>query len=133
MDTAIEKELLDLEKQYWQAIQDRDIDTAMKLTHYPCIVAGASGVASVERDRFKQMMSAAKYELKGFSFSDAKVTSLADDVAVVAYKIHEEISVEGKPMTLDTADSSTWVKEDGHWVCAAHTESLLGDPFGRDR
>jgi len=47
--------------------------------------------------------------------------------------VHEELTVEGKPVTLDAADSSTWVRRDGHWLCAAHTETLSGDPYGRDR
>jgi len=47
--------------------------------------------------------------------------------------VHEELTVEGKPVTLDAADASTWVRRDGRWVCALHTESLRGDPFGRDR
>jgi hypothetical protein len=28
---------------------------------------------------------------------------------------------------------STWVRRNGGWVCALHTESILGDPFGRDK
>jgi len=39
----------------------------------------------------------------------------------------------GKPVTLDAADASTWVKKDGRRLCALHTESLIGDPYGRDR
>ena len=58
---------------------------------------------------------------------------LRDDVAVVAYVVTEELTVENKPVTLKAADSSTWVRRDGRWVCAVHTESLSGDPFGRDR
>jgi hypothetical protein len=34
---------------------------------------------------------------------------------------------------MKAADSSTWVRRDGRWVCAVRTESLSGDPFGRDR
>ena len=36
-------------------------------------------------------------------------------------------------MALDAADSSTWVRRDGRWLCAMHTEAIAGDPFGRDR
>jgi len=32
-------------------------------------------------------------------------------------------------MTL--AASSLWVRRDGGWVCAAHTGTLAGDPYGR--
>jgi len=27
--------------------------------------------------------------------------------------------------------SSVWVRRDGTWTCALHTESVAGDPFGR--
>jgi hypothetical protein len=30
-------------------------------------------------------------------------------------------------------DSSTWVRRNGCWLCALHTEAIAGDPFGRDR
>ena len=41
--------------------------------------------------------------------------------------------VDGKPTKLEALDSSVWVRRDGKWVCALHTETLAGDPFGRDR
>ena len=135
MSTAIvEKELLKLEKQYWQAIKDKDVEAAMQLTDDPCIVAGAQGVGRIDRKAMESMMKAAKYELVAFEVKDdVQVRMLKDDVAIMAYKVHEELKVEGKPVTLDAADSSTWIRRDGRWLCAMHTESLAGDPFGRDR
>jgi hypothetical protein len=80
------------------------------------------------------MMSDAPWALRDFELhSDVEVRHLSDHVAVVAYKVHEELTVEGKPVTLDAADTSIWVRRDGRWICAVHTESLSGDPFGRDR
>jgi hypothetical protein len=58
---------------------------------------------------------------------------LGDDIAVLAYNVREEATVDGKRVTLDAADASTWRRRDGHRVCALHTESLKGDPWGRDR
>ena len=52
------------------------------------------------------------------------VRLLGDDVAIVAYTVREELTVDGKPLTLEAADSSTWVRRDGRWVCALHTEAL---------
>jgi ketosteroid isomerase-like protein len=133
MQGAIEKELLGLEKRYWQAIKDKDVDGALELTHDPCIVAGASGVASIEKQTFLKMMAGAKYTLNAFELSEAKVNLVDVDVAVVAYKVHEELTVDGQNVSMDAADCSTWVKKNGRWLCAAHTESLLGDTYGRDR
>lgn len=58
---------------------------------------------------------------------------LEDDVALVAYKVHEDLTVDGKKVSMDAADSSVWVRRNDQWRCALHTESLAGDPYGRDR
>jgi uncharacterized protein (TIGR02246 family) len=130
----IEQELLDLERRYWQAIKDKDFDAALALTDDPCIVAGAQGVASIGREQFESMMSSANYTLHEFELSDdAQVRMLGDNVAVLAYQVREKLTVEGEPLTLEAADASTWVKRGEKWLCALHTESITGDPFGRDR
>jgi ketosteroid isomerase-like protein len=130
---AVEKELLELERRYWQAMVDRDVDTAMKLTADPCIVTGAQGVAKLDRAQMERMARTEPYHIDSFDLKDTQVLLLGDDVAVVAYKVHEEITLDGKKVSLDAADASTWVKRDGQWKCALHTESVAGDPFGRDR
>jgi uncharacterized protein (TIGR02246 family) len=129
----IEAQLLDLEKQYWQAIKDKDVQAAMRLTDDSCIVIGAQGVARISRDAFAGMLQAGGWTLHQFTLSDTQVRILSEDVAIVAYKVKELLTVEGKSLTVDAADSSAWVKRDGHWMCALHTEALSGDPFGRDR
>jgi uncharacterized protein (TIGR02246 family) len=135
MATAtIEAEVLDLEKRYWQALKDQDVDAAMRLTDEPCIVTGAQGIALIDRKTLAAMMKETSYTLNRFVLKDgAQVRLLRDDVAIVAYQVHEELTVGGKPVTLDAADSSTWVRRNGRWLCALHTEAILGDPFGRDR
>ena|SRR5687767_1737057 len=130
----VEQELMDLERKYWRAIQEKDAEAAMELSDDPCFVAGAQGVASVDRASLGKMLAAASYTLDEFSFGeDAHVRLLDDDVAILAYTVHEELTVEGEKVSLDAADTSTWVRRDGQWRCALHTESLPGDPFGRDR
>ena len=46
---TIEKDLLKLEKRYWQALKDGDVTTALNLTDEPCIVAGPQGVARIDK------------------------------------------------------------------------------------
>ena len=73
------------------------------------------------------------YRIHEVEFGHAELRLLGDDVAVLAYQVHEELTVDGKPVTLDASDSSTWIRRDGRWRCAAHTEAVFGDSFGRDR
>jgi hypothetical protein len=131
---TIEKELLELETRYWEAIKDKDLDTAMQLTDDTCIVTGAQGAASIDRKAFAGMLNSPDWTLNHFEFvGDVIARVVTDDAAIVAYKIREHLTVEGKPLTFEAADASTWVRREGRWLCALHTESIAGDPFGRDR
>jgi len=132
-DRNVENELVELEKRYWTAIQDKDPVVALQLTHDPCIVTGAQGVASLDRDKLAMMTEGARWTLDDFELDDVQVQLVRDDVAIVAYKVKETLLVDGKPLTLEAADSSTWVRSNGRWLCALHTEAIAGDPFGRDR
>ena len=131
--TTVEKELVDLEKRYWRAIQDKDVPAAARLTDFPCIITGAQGVGRIDEQTFAQVMKNPPYTIHRVELSDAQVRLLEDDVAVVAYKVHEELTVEGHPVAVDATDASTWVRRNGQWRCALHTESIVGDPYGRDR
>ncbi len=128
-------ELVDLEKKYWQAIKDGDVETMLSLTDNPSLVAGASGVASFDREAMEKMIKAASYTLQNYEFldDDFKVRMLGEDAAVVAYKVREDMTVDNETLSFEAAETSTWVRRDGKWVCALHTESIAGDPFGRDK
>ena len=133
MEQALEKQLLDLETQFWNCMKTRDVEAALKLTHDPCIVTGAQGVGKIDRQIFAKMMETGTWTLHHYSFSDVKVERLTEDVAVIGYKVRETLTVDGQKLDLEAADASTWVRKDGKWRCALHTESVIGDPFGRDR
>ena len=131
--TAIEKELLELERKYWQAIKDGDVPALVRLSDDPCVVTGAQGVGQLSRAQLSGMFAGATWKLDSFEISNAIVRAVTDDVVAVAYKVVERLTVDGKPLTIDASDSSVWVRRDGGWVCAVHTEAIAGDPFGRDR
>jgi uncharacterized protein (TIGR02246 family) len=131
--TTPETEFLQLERRFWDALKDRDARAAEDLTDFPCVVTGAQGVGSIDRQAFAKMVESPNYSIKKAELSDVTVRLVRDDVAVVAYKVHEQVMVEGQTVTFDAADSSTWVRRDGEWRCAAHSEAIVGDAFGRDR
>ena len=133
MQTDLTKELLGLEKQFWQCMKDKNVAKALEMTNDPCIVTGAQGVGQIDKKTFARLMETGTWELHDFEFLDVKVQRLSDDVAIIGYKVREKLTVDGEPLTMEAADASTWVKKDGRWVCALHTESVAGDPYGRDR
>jgi hypothetical protein len=126
------KALLTLEKKYWAALKARDSSTAASLSDEPCVVVGPQGVAELDRSTLVGMMENATYELNDFQVEDFCVRPLTDDVVVVAYRVKEELEVDDEPVKLEAYDSSVWVRRDGKWTCGLHTESIAGDPFGRN-
>src|SRR5262245_47325162 len=131
---TMERTLLELENSYWRALRDKDVDAALEMTAEPCLIVGAQGVSRIDKATYERMMRDASWEIVDFKIGDdAYVEMLGRNAAVVAYSVHEDINVEGQPMSIDAAESSTWIRRDGRWMCVLHTESVLGDPFGRDR
>jgi uncharacterized protein (TIGR02246 family) len=130
-----EQELIETEQAFWDSMKNKDGKAAAELTDDGSIVVGAQGVSTIDRKSMAKMTEEGKWELKEFTFDDKtrQVRFLTDDIAIVAYSVSEKIVVEGKGLQLDAHDSSVWVRRDGTWRCALHTESPAGDPFGRDK
>ena len=51
--------------------------------------------------------------------------SAVEDTAIIAYKVHQTGTMKDQPMDLNCADSTTWVRDNGEWKCALHTETIL--------
>lgn len=128
-------ELLELEREFWNAMKAKDGRKAGEMTDDGCIIVGAQGVSEIDPQTMAKMTEEGDWEVKQYTFDekDAKVRFIGDDVAIVAYKVNERLVVDGEPVPLEANDSSVWVKRGGDWLCALHTESISGDPFGRDR
>lgn len=130
----IASEIFGLESQYWRALKNNDIDTMLELTDEECIVTGSQGVHKFGKKDFAAMLKSPNYKLIDYELNpDYQVRVLNENTAVIAYKVKEDLSVDGKPVSFEASDSSTWIRRDGKWVCSVHTESITGDPFGRDR
>lgn len=130
---SLEEEILGLENRFWQSMVDKDSGAGARLSAEPCIVVGAQGVGRIDRKTFAKLMETGEWTLRAYEFSDVTVERIGDDAAVIAYKVREDLTVDGTPLTIEAADASTWVRGKDGWLCALHTESLLGDPYGRDR
>jgi hypothetical protein len=135
MAQADEQKIIDLERRFWRTMMDKDTEASVSMLPDKSIVTGAQGTAVLTRDDYRRMAKQGEklWQLKSFRLDDVSVIFPRQDVAVIAYKVTEEMEVEGKPLTLKAADATTWIRQDGEWLAALHTESVLGDPFGRDR
>ena len=130
-----EQELMEVERRFWNAMQEKDAAAASKLTDDQCVIVGAQGVSAIDAKTMAKLTSEGQWELKQYTFDEKarQIRFLTDDIAIVAYPVNERVVVDGETLPIVANDSSVWVRRDGEWRCALHTESLAGDPFGRDK
>jgi hypothetical protein len=133
MTTDIEREIEQLERRYWDSMVAKEGDVAAGLTAEQALVSGARGVAQVNGETIGEIVRSELWQLKGYDFGEVVVLTPAPDLAVIAYHITEYLDVEGEHLTFEANDSSVWMRRDGRWSWILHTESIVGDPFGRDR
>ena len=67
---TMERALLDLENEYWQAMKDKDLDAALRLTADPCLIVGAQGVRRVDTSMYEAMMRNTTWTLLDFKLGD---------------------------------------------------------------
>ena len=128
-----QRELLNVERRFWNAIKKKDAQGTARISS--SLASRAQGLSAIDQKTMAKLTEEGKWELEQYSFDEAnaQVRFLTDDVAIVAYKVNERVAVDGETLPIEANDSSVWVRRNGEWLCALHTESLAGDPYGRDR
>ncbi|MGE3263066.1 MAG: nuclear transport factor 2 family protein [Bacteriovoracia bacterium] len=125
-NSPLTNELIGLEKKYWQAMQDHDLNAALDLTDFPCLLAGPQGARLVDRKQFEEMFESQKDNPVHVAFKDEPTVRLINEnLAVIAYQVKADMTVKGKEQSLNAVDTSTWVRKSGKWACAHHTETPL--------
>ena len=118
--TGVEKALVELETQFWQAVQDQDAAAAKRLTDDSCLVTGSQGVSRIDHKALEGMMRAGTHTLERFDLSEFDVRLLSKDVALIGYKVHED------PYVPNTGKKGTGEKLVGGMVIAIEPMLTLG-------
>ena len=122
----METQIIELEKKYWQGMENHNYETVKNLTRFPCIIAGKNGVQSIDEANFKKMFESGDgNKIKVLSFSDVETQLIGQDGAVIAYQIELGIADDKQKAPMKCACTSTWTKDNNNWVCVLHTEVEL--------
>jgi hypothetical protein len=125
--TSVKKEIIDLEKQLWEATKSAEANKIGGFIGQPSTFVMGEGVTNFSRDEFIDMMTNGNFKLKSFTIDEgsATVRELAPGVAFIAYKLVQESVMDGKPNNSSAYFTGTWVKNGSDWKCAAVTESRI--------
>lgn len=117
------KEIMGLERKFWQSMVDMDVDTAVSLLDEQSTAASARGIHHFDPSEYKAMALSGNARITSFEFSDEKVLFPTSGVAIATYKAKQCFTMDGKPYEMVVYDTTTWVKKNGRWVASAHTET----------
>lgn len=120
-------EIETLENAFWQSMVDNDPKVATGMLTEPALMVSGHGAMSFDHAGYTKMANDTRYKVLGYDITKMDVLFPSDDVAIATYQVHQKMEMDGKPVEMDAVDSSTWVRVDGAWKCAAHTESLVAD------
>jgi ketosteroid isomerase-like protein len=120
-------DVIALERAYWDAMKAKDGKTTEKLSGETSLVTGMRGVMSIAKAKMGAMTEEGGWALHSYAFEDVAVVTPAPNVAIIAYKVRQSVTMDGKKAEIHAADSSTWVKGPDGWACYAHSENMLDD------
>lgn len=119
--------IIALEKKFWQSMVDDDTDTATGLLCEPSLMVSAHGAIKFDRAGYRKMAEQGSQVVTSFELSDVDVVFPNDATAIVTYKVKQGIAPRGTSTSAvqEMNDSSTWVRANGQWQCAMHTETPI--------
>lgn len=128
MHTA-SKELITLEKRFWQSMVDEDTDSALSLLDEPALMVSSHGAMQFDHAGYRKMAEQGSMVVKSFELSDMNVVFPSEDTAVLTYHVQQAIASRGQARETkqDMNDSSVWVRKEDGWRCVMHTETPAGN------
>ena len=118
-------EIIALEKRFWQTMVDGNTDVALGLLAEPALMVSQHGAMQFDHAGYRKMADNPDYKLVSYELSNLSVLHPSDDVAILTYEVDQTTNEKGKDVRMKVSDSSTWVRQDGAWRCAIHTESPM--------
>jgi ketosteroid isomerase-like protein len=118
-------EIVALEKSYWDAVKSKDGRRTSELSAKSSLVTGARGVMRIGKDKMGEMTEEGNWSLESYAFDDVEVSTPAPDVALIAYTVEQNVTMDGKAKKMRAADSSVWIRGSNGWECHAHSETVL--------
>lgn len=120
-----EKTILGLEKAYWEAMKRKDGKRTAELSGKTSLVTNSHGISAIAKEKMGKMTEDGSWTLEDYSLDAVQIALPAPDVAIIAYKARQRVTMNGKTREFEAADCSTWVHGPAGWECHAHSEVPL--------
>ena len=124
---ATQQDIMELERRFWQAMVEMDVDTAVSLLDDESVSVSGGGIHHFDPAQYRAMALAGNARITAFRFSEERVIFPTPDVAIASYKVDQSFTLDGTSHDMVVYDTTTWVRKDGRWKASAHTETPRQD------
>jgi ketosteroid isomerase-like protein len=124
-DTAVEQQLINVERQWKQAVVDRDPVALGQFYADEYISTDSEGLVFT-RSQDIEIDTAGPSRLTAFTFDDLRVR-VYGEVAVVTGRIDTTGMLAGAPSQGRSRFTDVFVKRDGRWLCVATHTTAVGE------
>jgi hypothetical protein len=124
--TSIHKELLENERQFWQAIKERDSQKLESLTADTYTFVMGEGANTFSRNDFVSMMTSNSFKMLDFDIDlrNATVRELGRDAVAIVFPSHWSFEREGKRDDMESFTTAIWTRDGSRWRCAMDAETV---------
>jgi hypothetical protein len=118
--------LMALDQKAWEAYKNKD-GKYFEGFLGDTMISG-TGKGSMSKADVVKMIAENKSEIKSFTLSDARVTPVGADVAVLTYKAVTDGTEDGKPIPSPATVATVFVRSGSDWKAVYHEENAVVDP-----
>lgn len=124
-------EIMQLETEFWQSLLDDEPERAAALLTETATSVAKFGIHHFTPAEYITMARKGPAKLTAFAFSNDKVLFPTPDVAIATYEVEQKFEMNGELQEMVCLDTTTWVRRDGRWLAAAHTETAKQEMHNR--
>jgi len=120
--SEVESSIVSMEKTLWEGWKQNDVKPFETHLGDDYVGVMSSGITSGKVEAIKQLTSQ-PCVVKGYSFSDMKVSLLGKDTAILTYKASQDATCGGQKIPAEIYASSVFVKKGDKWLVGSHQET----------
>ncbi len=125
MSTSAEQEVIDLSREKWRWMSERNVDSLAALFHEEAVFVHMGGTMS--RDEELDVIRSGGIHYKNVDIQEASVRFIGATTAILLNRIRLVAVVGGNEVTNPFVVTEVYVEQSGTWTLASHSFTRLLD------
>lgn len=122
---SVKDTIVELETSFWQSLLDQNVTGAVALLADEVVLAGPGGFTKTNPAAYEEALAESESELQRYIIEQIEVIVPSETTAVMAYVVHQTVTINGERVDWACANTATWVRGGGSWKCVLRTEVEL--------